>query len=43
MLVNSLGTGAIIGAFTEGKARYGVLHSLGLVAAMTIAFTLFTA
>ena len=42
MLINSLGTGAIIGAFTEGKARYGLLHSLGLAAATTIAFTLFT-
>ena len=41
MLINSLGTGAIIGAFTEGRARYGLLHSLGLAAATTIAFTLF--
>jgi len=41
MLINSLGTGAIIGAFTEGKARYGLLHSLGLVAATMIAFTTF--
>ena len=38
MLINALGTGAIIGAFTEGKARYGILHSLGLVAATAIAF-----
>jgi pilus assembly protein TadC len=43
MLINALGTGAIIGAFTEGKARYGLLHSLGLAAATTIAFTLFVA
>jgi pilus assembly protein TadC len=38
MLINGLGTGAIIGAFTEGKARYGILHSLGLVAATAVAF-----
>ena len=38
MLIISIGTGAIIGAFTEGKARYGLLHSLGLVAATVIAF-----
>ncbi|HTT16978.1 MAG TPA: type II secretion system F family protein [Thermoplasmata archaeon] len=38
MLINGLGTGAIIGAFTEGKARYGLIHSLGLVAATAVAF-----
>jgi len=38
MIINALGTGAIIGAFTEGRARYGILHSLGLVAATAIAF-----
>jgi archaellum biogenesis protein FlaJ (TadC family) len=42
MLINSLGTGAIIGAFTEGKARYGLLHALGMAAATTIAFTILT-
>ena len=40
MLINSLGTGAIIGGFTEGRARYGILHSLALVAATAIAFAL---
>jgi pilus assembly protein TadC len=40
MLINALGTGAIIGAFTEGRARYGILHSLGLVAATAVAFIL---
>jgi pilus assembly protein TadC len=40
MLINGLGTGAIIGAFTEGRARYGILHSLGLVAATAIAFVI---
>jgi len=38
MVINALGTGAIIGAFTEGKARYGIVHSLGLVAGTAIAF-----
>lgn len=38
MIINALGTGAIIGAFTEGKARFGILHSLGLVAGTAIAF-----
>jgi pilus assembly protein TadC len=38
MIINALGTGAIIGSFTEGKARYGLLHSLGLVAATAVAF-----
>jgi len=37
-IINSLGTGAIIGAFTEGRARYGIIHSLGLVAATTVLF-----
>jgi len=38
MIINALGTGAIIGAFTEGRARYGILHSLALVAATAISF-----
>jgi len=38
MLINALGTGAIIGAFTEGRARYGILHSLALVAATAAVF-----
>jgi pilus assembly protein TadC len=41
MLINSIGTGAIIGAFTEGRARYGLLHSLALVGATMVAFTIF--
>ena len=40
MAINALGTGAIIGAFTEGKARYGILHSLALVGATAIVFAL---
>jgi hypothetical protein len=38
MMINSLGTGIIIGAFTEGKARFGLLHSLALVGVTIIAF-----
>ena len=38
MLINSLGTGAIIGAFSEGRVRYGILHALALVAATTVTF-----
>jgi Flp pilus assembly protein TadB len=37
-IINSLGTGAIIGAFTEGQARYGIIHALALVAATTVLF-----
>jgi archaellum biogenesis protein FlaJ (TadC family) len=40
MIINALGTGAIIGAFTEGRARYGILHALGLTAAALIAFVI---
>ena len=37
-LINSIGTGAIIGAFAEGRVRYGIVHSLALVAATTVLF-----
>ncbi|MGA8710932.1 MAG: type II secretion system F family protein [Thermoplasmata archaeon] len=40
MVINALGTGAIIGAFTEGRARYGIIHSLALVAATAVAFAI---
>ena len=40
MVIMSLGTGAIIGVFMEGKARYGILHALGLVAGTAIIFTI---
>lgn len=39
-LIISLGTGAIIGAFTEGKIKYGLLHSLALALATVIAFAI---
>jgi hypothetical protein len=38
MIINGVGTGIIIGAFTEGKVKYGLLHSLALAAATLIAF-----
>lgn len=38
MMVVSIGTGVIIGAFTEGKPKYGLLHSLALVAGTAVAF-----
>ena len=38
MLINSLGTGAIIGAFSEGRARYGIIHALAMVAATSATF-----
>ena len=40
MLINGLGVGAIIGAFTEGRARYGILHSLALMAVTAIIFAI---
>ena len=40
-LIVSVGTGAIIGAFTEGKIKYGLIHSLGLAAATLVAFIIF--
>ena len=40
-LIVSIGTGAIIGAFTEGKVKYGLMHSLGLAAATLLTFIVF--
>lgn len=37
-LINALGTGVIIGAFTEGKPKYGLVHSLALLGATSFAF-----
>ena len=39
-LIVSIGTGAIIGAFTEGKVKYGLIHSLGLSLATLLAFAI---
>ncbi len=41
MMINSIGTGVIIGAFTEGKPKYGLLHSLALLVVTIVAFALF--
>jgi Flp pilus assembly protein TadB len=41
MAINGFGTGVIIGAFTEGKAKYGLIHSLILLATTAVAFFLF--
>ncbi len=41
MAINSLGTGVIIGAFTEGKPKYGLIHSLVLLGATAVAFFVF--
>lgn len=38
MIINGIGTGIIIGAFTEGKPKYGLLHSLALAAATLVTF-----
>lgn len=40
-LIVSVGTGAIIGVFTEGQVKYGLIHSLGLAAATLVAFIIF--
>jgi pilus assembly protein TadC len=40
MLINGFGTGVIIGAFTEGKPKYGLLHSVGLLVVTAIAFAI---
>lgn len=42
MAINSIGTGVIIGAFTEGNPKYGLVHSLALLAATCVAFAIFT-
>ena len=40
MFINALGTGAIIGAFTEGRARYGILHSVALAIGTAVIFAI---
>lgn len=39
--VNSITAGLLIGAFTEGKIRFGLMHALIMVAASTVFFLLF--
>ena len=38
MIINGFGTGIIIGSFTEGRAKYGLIHSLAMAAATLVAF-----
>ncbi|MBD3263348.1 hypothetical protein GF374_03135 [Candidatus Woesearchaeota archaeon] len=40
ILINSVGTGIVIGEFVDGKIKYGLIHSLILIAASTIFFTI---
>jgi hypothetical protein len=40
-LIVSIGTGCIVGVFTEGRVKYGLIHSLGLAAATLVAFIIF--
>jgi pilus assembly protein TadC len=40
ILINSIGTGIVIGEFVDGKIKYGLIHSLILIAASTIFFTI---
>jgi flagellar protein FlaJ len=38
LLINSIGTGTIIGSFIDGKIKYGLIHSLILVAVSVLFF-----
>jgi archaellum biogenesis protein FlaJ (TadC family) len=38
MIINSLGTGTVIGAFIEGKIKYGLLHSIILTITSVLFF-----
>jgi len=40
IIINSIGTGIVIGEFVDGKIKYGLMHSLILIAASTIFFAL---
>jgi len=40
MIINSLGTGTVIGAFIDGKIKYGLIHSIILIISSVIFFTL---
>jgi pilus assembly protein TadC len=41
MLINSIGSGILIGKFVDGKAKYGMVHLIVLTIATTIFFILF--
>ncbi len=40
VIANSIGTGAVIGGFVDGKVKYGLLHILLLVLGSTLFFSL---
>jgi archaellum biogenesis protein FlaJ (TadC family) len=40
VLINSMGTGIIIGEFSDGKIKYGLIHSLIMVAISVIFFAI---
>jgi pilus assembly protein TadC len=40
VLINCIGTGLVIGGFTEGKAKYGLSHSIMMLVVAIIFFTL---
>jgi hypothetical protein len=37
-LINSIGAGLLIGTFTEGKVKMGLIHALIMIAASTLIF-----
>lgn len=41
MLINSFGAGLLIGQFIDGKVKYGLVHSLTMMAAATVFFMIF--
>jgi archaellum biogenesis protein FlaJ (TadC family) len=38
LIINSIGTGTVIGSFVDGHIRFGLVHSLGLTAVSVIFF-----
>lgn len=43
LLVNAAGAGLLVGAFTDGKVRHGILHAIVMVGVAAAAYPLFTA
>lgn len=43
LLVNAAGAGLLVGFFTEGKARNGILHAIVMVGVAAVVYPLFTA
>jgi hypothetical protein len=40
VLINSVGAGCLIGIFSDGKLKFGLLHAMVMVAASTVFFAL---